>query len=83
MPLHKWEPLDFIDVLGVAPFEGEYGIFYEYVVERQCCRLVVKVWPLDSDISIELYVAGQEEGREPRCVRVSREGGEPRCIRVT
>lgn len=61
MLMLRWEPLDFLEVLGVAPVEGEYGTYYEYVIKREACRLEVKVWPLDSDIRVSLFVVDQNE----------------------
>lgn len=54
MPELAWDPLAFLDALGVAPVEDEEGICYQYKAHRQGVTLELKVWPLDGDVSIEL-----------------------------
>ena len=61
MPQLDWEPLEFLELLGVAPKEEEFGTLYEYTLERGQFRLELKVWPLDSDIELKFYCAGQSE----------------------
>jgi hypothetical protein len=61
MPEFSWEPLDFLDVLGVAPEEGEYGISYRYVVVRTDLRLEISIWPLESDVTVEIFCAAQAQ----------------------
>lgn len=61
MPQFTWEPLDFLDVLGVIPSESEYGLSYQYLVERSGLRLELFVWPLDSDVFVKIYSSPQVE----------------------
>ena len=61
MPQLAWEPVEFLDILGVAPSEAEYGLSFHYVVERSGLRLELSVWPLNSDVSIKIFSAHQAE----------------------
>ena len=54
-----WEPLDFLEALGVIPLEGEYGASFHYVVIRSPVRLELTVWPLNADVAVSLYCAPQ------------------------
>lgn len=49
-----WEPVDLLDVLGVAPVVGEHGTSHQYVLEQGPVRLQITVWQYDSDIEILL-----------------------------
>jgi hypothetical protein len=61
MPQPTWEPVDFLDFFGVIPIESEYGVSYQYLVERGGLRLELSVWPLDSDIFVKIYSSHQSE----------------------
>jgi len=61
MPQLAWEPVEFLDLLGVAPSEGEYGLSFHYMVERSGLRLELSVWPLNPDVSIKIFSAQQTE----------------------
>lgn len=56
-----WDPIEFLDILGVVPSETEYGLSFHYVVERHGLRLELSVWPLNSDVSIKISSALQAE----------------------
>jgi hypothetical protein len=56
-----WEPLGFIEALGVLPVANEEGTCYLYKVLRQGLTLDLTVWPLDGDVCIELTCAQQRQ----------------------
>lgn len=56
-----WEPLEFLDALGVAPEEAEDGISFHYKLTRGDLRLELTVWPLDGDVSLSLHSPSQTE----------------------
>jgi len=55
MPLLKWDPVDFLELLSVVPEVDEDGIGHRYCVDREPLRLEISVWQYDSDISIKLF----------------------------
>ena len=55
----SWEPVEFLEVLGVVPQEGEYGTSFHYVVPHAYQRLELTVWPLNADVSFSIYVHDQ------------------------
>lgn len=58
----QWDSLDFLEILGSAPrVDGEYGIFFEYVVQRGDLRLMISIWPLDCEVQISVYMPCQVE----------------------
>ena len=59
MPELVWEPVDFLDLLGVAPDVEEYGVSFHYVVHRQELRLEVRVWPMSGDVTVVVYCSTQ------------------------
>jgi hypothetical protein len=61
MPEFVWDPLSFLETLGVTPVEDEQGICYRYKVPRQGVTLELTVWPLDGDVCIELTCAQQPQ----------------------
>lgn len=61
MAKFSWEPLDFLDALGVIPEEEEYGASFHYVVVRAPIRLELTVWPLNADVAVSLYCLPQVE----------------------
>jgi hypothetical protein len=58
MPEFLWDPVDFLDVFGVAPIEHEDGC-NEYKMPRQGVNLSVSIWPLDGDVFIKLTCDNQ------------------------
>lgn len=56
-----WEPLDFLDILGVAPVEADFGISYSYVVDQLPLTLSLKIWPLDGDVEVAIRCAGMRD----------------------
>lgn len=61
MPEFSWEPLDFLDVLGVVPQEEEFGVSYHYAIIREHLRLELTVWVYNSDVDLSIYVRPQEQ----------------------
>ncbi|MFG6489877.1 hypothetical protein ACG04R_24590 [Roseateles sp. BYS78W] len=61
MPEFAWEPLEFLEALGVVPEEEEYGISYRYVVTRPGLRLELSIWPMDPDVRVRIYSEAQVE----------------------
>lgn len=61
MPQLVWNPVDFLDVLGVEPEVAEYDACHRYVVERPPLRLDLQVRQYDGDILLELFVASLEK----------------------
>jgi len=59
MPEFSWEPLDFLELLGVIPEEEEYGTSYHYVLACSGLRLELTVWPLNADVALSLYASEQ------------------------
>ena len=55
----SWEPVEFLEVLGVVPKEEEYGTSFHYVVARSSQRLELTVWPLSADVSLCIYAHDQ------------------------
>lgn len=53
-----WEPLDFLDALGVRPAEEEYGMAYHYTMERTPLRLELTIRPLDGDGDLAILCNG-------------------------
>jgi hypothetical protein len=45
MPELSWEPLEFLELLGVLPEEEEYGVSYHYVLARNDSRLELTLGP--------------------------------------
>lgn len=60
MPEFAWEPLEFLEALGVVP-EEEDGISYYYVVPRADLSLELTVWPMSADVALSLFAASQPE----------------------
>ena len=56
-----WNPVDFLDVLEVAPLEGEYGTSYIYQLERNGATIELGIYPLDGDVSLKLFHRQQSE----------------------
>lgn len=56
-----WEPLDFLDFLGVVPVETEFGLSYSYVVDQRPLTLALTLWPLDGDVEVAIRCAGMRE----------------------
>ncbi len=52
-----WEPLDLLNILGVAPKVGEYETSHQYVVSQPPVRLEIMLWQYDGDVQLELFVA--------------------------
>lgn len=61
MPQFAWEPLEFMETLGVAPDEEEDGTSYHYVVMRADLRLELTVWPMSADVALSICSASQAE----------------------
>lgn len=61
MPNFSWDPLDFLEALEVVPVEEEYGISYDYIVERGPLTLGLTIWPLVGDVTLALSCAGVSE----------------------
>jgi hypothetical protein len=61
MPEFSWEPLDFLDALGVVPVEEEYGISYSYSVERLPLSLALTIWPMAGDVELAIRCKGVTE----------------------
>lgn len=61
MPELVWEPVDFLDLLGVAPEETEYGASFLYVVDREDLRLELTVWPMSGDVAVRVYCSTQRQ----------------------
>lgn len=61
MPELVWEPVDFLDLLGVAPDEAEYGASFHYVVHREDLRLELTVWPMSGDVAVRVYGSTQRQ----------------------
>lgn len=61
MPEFSWEPLDFLDALGVAPTGEEDGISYSYLVHRGPLTLALTIWVLDGDVGLEIRCEGMNE----------------------
>lgn len=59
MPELVWEPVDFLDLLGVAPDVEEYGVSFHYVVHRQELRLELRVCPMSGDVTVVVYCSTQ------------------------
>jgi hypothetical protein len=58
MPEFSWEPLDFLDALGVIPIEEEDGISYSYQVDRSPLTVSLMIWPLAGDVELAVRCAG-------------------------
>ena len=54
-----WEPVEFLELLGVAPDEEEYGVSFHYVVHRQELRLELTVRPMSGDVAVSVYCSTQ------------------------
>jgi hypothetical protein len=61
MPELVWEPVDFLELLGVAPDEEEYGVSFHYVVHRRELRLELTVWPMSGDVAVGVYCSTQSQ----------------------
>ena len=61
MPDFSWEPLDFLDALGVVPVGEEYGISYSYVVDRKPLNLTLTIWPLSGEVELKIRCEGVSE----------------------
>jgi hypothetical protein len=61
MPEFAWEPVEFLEALGVVPEEEEHGTSYHYVVRRSDLRLELTVWPMSADVALSLFAASQPE----------------------
>jgi hypothetical protein len=61
MPEFSWEPLDFLDALGVVPVGEEFGISYSYSVDRKPLNLALTIWPLDGDVELAIRCEGMAE----------------------
>jgi len=61
MPEFSWEPLDFLDALGVVPVEEEDGISYKYQVDRHPLIVTLMIWPLAGDIELTMRCEGVSE----------------------
>lgn len=57
MPQLVWEPLDLLNVLGVAPEVTDYGAAHKYVVTQAPIRLEITLWQYDGDIQFNLFIA--------------------------
>lgn len=57
MPQLVWEPLDFLDVLGVAPEVADYETSHKYVISQPPVRLEITLWQYDGDVQLHLFVA--------------------------
>lgn len=56
MPQLVWEPLDFLNVLGVLPEVAEYETTHKYVIVQSPMRLEITLWQYDGDVEINLFV---------------------------
>jgi hypothetical protein len=54
MPEFSWEPLNFLDALGVVPVEEEYGVSYSYSVDRKPLNLALTIWSLCGDVELSI-----------------------------
>lgn len=61
MPEFSWEPLDFLDALGVVPVGEEYGISYSYSVKRPPLNLALTIWPMAGDVELAVRCEGFAE----------------------
>lgn len=61
MSQFSWEPLDFLDALGVVPVEGEYGVSYSYSLDRDPLNLSLTIWPFDCDVELAIRCKGISE----------------------
>lgn len=61
MPQLVWEPLDFLDALGVAPEVADYETSHKYVVSQPPLRLEITLWQYDGDVQLHLFVAPFEQ----------------------
>jgi hypothetical protein len=61
MPEFSWEPLDFLDALGVVPVGEEYGISYSYSVDREPLSLALTIWPIAGDVQLAIRCKGVVE----------------------
>jgi hypothetical protein len=61
MPEFSWEPLDFLDALGVVPIGEEYGISYGYSVDRKPLSLMLMIWPMAGDVELTISCEGVAE----------------------
>jgi len=61
MPEFSWEPLDFLEALGVVPVGEEYGISYSYLVDRNPLTLDLTIWPLDGDVELAIRCHGVDK----------------------
>lgn len=53
-----WDPVDFLDFLGVVPEEAEYGLELTYGVEQPPLRLDLSVRPYDGEVYLTLRCEG-------------------------
>jgi hypothetical protein len=56
MPHLVWEPLDFLDVLGVAPEVADYETSHKYAIAQPPLRLEITLWQYDGDVQFHLFV---------------------------
>jgi hypothetical protein len=61
MPEFSWEPLDFLDALGVVPVGEEYGISYGYSVDSKPLSLTLMIWPMAGDVELTIRCEGMAE----------------------
>jgi hypothetical protein len=61
MPEFSWEPLDFLNALGVVPVEEEYGVSYTYPVDRDPLSMTLTIWPFNCDVELAIRCKGLQE----------------------
>ena len=61
MSAFAWEPLDFLDVLGVGPVEEDSAISYRYTLDQGPLHLTLTIWPMQGDVELALRCQGFNE----------------------
>ena len=61
MSAFAWEPLDFLDVLGVVPVEEDHAISYRYALDQGPLHLTLIIWPMQGDVELALRCQGVGE----------------------
>lgn len=61
MSAFAWEPLDFLDVLGVGPVEEDSAISYRYTLDQGPLHLTLTIWPMQGDVDLALRCHGVSE----------------------
>lgn len=61
MSAFTWEPLDFLDVLGVVPVEEDHAISYRYTLDQGPLHLTLTIWPMQGDVDLALRCHGVSE----------------------